>query len=164
MRVLVWEVLNSTSMRYLRIVFWANFNQWKNTQQYSQIPYFLDYRVQNVPELVQKLVWLVAFQKRPALLSAMLKISCILNSSKDNFIKKSLPLWTWRKLIILLKFSFRSVCFRGVFLALKCETLVLFTIAIELSHFWGFLARSHIFTRTMWPETLWPRGIMRPRD
>ena len=61
--------------------------------------------------------------------SAVMKSSCILNSSKDNFIKESLHLSTCRKLSILLNF-------RGVFLTLKCETLVFFyTIAIELSHF-----------------------------
>ena len=43
-----------------------------------------------------------------------MKIQCILNSSKDNFIKKSLPS-TWRKLSILLKFPFPSVCFRVYF-------------------------------------------------
>ena len=34
-----------------------------------------------------------------------------------------------------LKIPFPSVCFSDVFLTLKFETLVLFTIAIELSHF-----------------------------
>ena len=39
MRVLMWEALNSTCMRCLRIVFWANVNQWKNTQ-HGQRNYF----------------------------------------------------------------------------------------------------------------------------
>ena len=160
MRVLVWEALNSTSMRCLRIVFWANFNHWKNTKQYSQIRNFLDYRVQNVPELLQKLLWLVAFRKRPSASIGHVENFVYFKFLEGQFYKEKPSFVNLKKT----NHSFWSVCFSGVFLALKCETLVLFTIAIELSHFWGFLSRSHIFTWTTWPETLWPRGIMRPRD
>ena len=47
---------------------------------------------------------------------------------------------------------------------MRTTGLVYHRRAIELSHFWGFLFRSHIFAWTTWPETLWPRGIMRPRN
>ena len=51
---------------------------------------FLDYRVQNVPENSSKTSLLAAwwrFKTSEALRSAVIKIPCILNSSKDNFIK-----------------------------------------------------------------------------
>ena len=86
-------------------------------------------------KILQKVAAWWRFKTGQALRSAVMKIPCILNSSKNNFIKKSPPLSTWRKLSILLKFPLPSVCFSGVFLTLKCETLVLFTIAIELSYF-----------------------------
>ena len=47
---------------------------------------------------------------------------------------------------------------------MRTTGLVYHRRAIELSHFWGFLSRSHIFAWTTWPKTLWPRGIMRPRN
>ena len=69
--------------------------------------YFLDGRVQNVPENSQKLRCLVAFQNRPN--APMMEISWISNFSKDSFVKKSLPLSTRRNLTILLHFPF-SIC------------------------------------------------------
>ena len=72
---------------------------------------------------------------------AMKKISWISNSLKDNknyFGKKSLPLSTKRKLSIVLIFPFPSdVSFSGVFLTLKCETLVLQTTAWADPKFFG---------------------------
>ena len=48
-----------------------------------------------------------------------------LNSSKDDFLMKSFPFSTKRKLSILLNFLFPFLSFNGVFLTLKCRTLVL---------------------------------------
>ena len=48
-----------------------------------------------------------------------------LNSSKDDFLMKSFPSSTKRKLSILLNFLFLFLSFNGVFLTLKCRTLVL---------------------------------------
>ena len=53
----------------------------------------------------------------------VMKISWISNSSKYNFIKKSLPLSTKRKLCIFLNFPFPSVSFSVVFLTLQYKTL-----------------------------------------
>ena len=70
--------------------------------------------------------WL-RFKTAQALRSAVMKISWISNFSKDDFVKKSLPFSTKRKLSILLNFLFPSVCLSGVhvFWTFKCETLVL---------------------------------------
>ena len=46
-------------------------------------------------------------------------LGCISSSLKDDFVKKSLPLSTNRKLSILLNFPFPSVSFSGVFFNLK---------------------------------------------
>ena len=67
--------------------------------------------------------WL-CLQTGRTLQSAMKKISWILNSLKDNFGEKSLSLSTKRKLSIVLIFPFPYLSFSGVFLTLKCETLV----------------------------------------
>ena len=48
-----------------------------------------------------------------------------LNSSKDDFLMKSFPSSTKRKLSILLNFLFPFFVFNGVFLTLKCRTLAL---------------------------------------
>ena len=48
-----------------------------------------------------------------------------LNFSKDDFLMKSFPYPTKRKLSILLNFPFPFFVFNGVFLTLKCRTLVL---------------------------------------
>lgn len=86
-------------------------------------------------KILQKLRCLVAYQNRPSAPIGRDENSVHSKFLKDNFIKKSLPLSTWRKLSILLKFPFPSVCFSGVCFTLKYETLVFFTIVIELSHF-----------------------------
>ena len=53
---------------------------------------FLDYRVQNVPENSSKTSLLGGpFKTSKALRSAVIKIPCILNFSKDNFIKPEKP-------------------------------------------------------------------------
>ena len=67
------------------------------------------------------------FKTGQALRSAVMKISWISNFSKDDSVKKSLPLSIKRKLSILLNLPFPPVSFSGVFLTLKCETLVLYT-------------------------------------
>ena len=46
-----------------------------------------------------------------------------LNSLKDDFLMKSFPSSTERKLSLLLKFLFLFFVFNGVFLTLKCKTL-----------------------------------------
>ena len=58
-----------------------------------------------------------------------MKISCILNSSMDKFQEEK------TSFVILnnLKLPFPSVRFSSVFLTLKCEPLVLFTIAAPLN-------------------------------
>ena len=48
-----------------------------------------------------------------------------LNSLRDDFLMKSFPSSTERKLSILLSFLFHFLPFNGVFLTLKCRTLVL---------------------------------------
>ena len=60
--------------------------------KYSKIRHFLDYRVQKFTWTFFKnfATWR-RFKTGQALRSAVMKISCILNSSKDNFIKKSPP-------------------------------------------------------------------------
>ena len=56
------------------------------------MPNFLDHRVQNVPENSSKTSLLGRrFKTSKALRSAVIKIPCILNSSKDNFIKPEKP-------------------------------------------------------------------------
>ena len=69
--------------------------------------------------ILQKLRCLIAFQNRPS--APMTDIFWISNSSKDNFVKKSLPLSNRRKLSIILNFSFPSASFSGVFLTWKCK-------------------------------------------
>ena len=85
---------------------------------------FLTIKYKMYLKIVQKLRCLVAFQQ--TLRSAVMKISWISNSSKDNFVKKSLPLSTKRKLpvSILLNFPFPSVSFSVVNLAMRNTGLV----------------------------------------
>ena len=80
--------------------------------------------------------------------------------SKDDFVKKSLPLSTRRNLSILLSFPFPSVSFSGVSLTWKCKINV--NQCFEQSHFRRFLSKLHIFTWTTRAEKVWPRGIMTP--
>ena len=61
---------------------------------------------------------LIAFQNRPSVPIGRDENFVISISSKDNFVKKSLP-------SIILNFLFPAVSFSGVFLTLKCGTLVL---------------------------------------
>ena len=137
--------------------------------RYSQIRHFLDYRVQNLPENSSKTSLLgVLFKIGQALRSAVMKISCILNFSTNNFIKKSLPLSKTKKTKHSFKASF-PICFikRCIFnLEIRNTGLIYHRhwAVLLLSHFWGFLSRPHIFARTTWPQTLWPRWIMRPGD
>ena len=97
------------------------------------------------------------FKTGQALRSAMMKISWISNFSKDDFVKKGLPLSIKRKLSILLNFPFPPVSFSGVFFTLKCETGFV-NPPHELSHFWGFLSRGAFFMEN--PKTdLWSQII-----
>ena len=120
----------------------------------------------------RKLGCLVAFQNRPSA-----PIGCEENFVNFEFLEgqfcKEEPSFvhqnkTERSFERSLPFS---VSFSGVFLALTCETLVFsckpppeIRAVSLLSHFWGFFSKPHIFAWTAWPETLWPRRIMRPRD
>ena len=70
-------------------------------------------------KIQQKLRWLGCISKQT--MGSVVK-KTRLNSSKDNFLMKSFPLSTKRK---LRTFSFHFLSFNGVFLTLKCGTLVL---------------------------------------
>ena len=95
---------------------------------------FLTIEYQSTCKFFKNFAAWLRFKTGQGLRSAVMKISWILNSSKDNFVKKSHPLSAKRKLSILLNFPFLSVSFRGVFLTLKCETCSL-KPPRELSHF-----------------------------
>ena len=71
----------------------------------------------------------------------VMKISWISNSSRDNFVKKSLSLSTKRKLCIFWNFPFPSVSFSGVFLTLQYKTL--YTTAWTVSLLRIFVWASH---------------------
>ena len=92
---------------------------------FKNVIFFAIVRVQNVPENSSKFSLLGCLKTGHKLRSAMKKILWISNSLKDSCGKKSLPLSTKRKLSIVLMFPFPSVSFSGVFVTLKCETLVL---------------------------------------
>ena len=120
----------------------------------------------------QKLGCLVAFQNRPSA-----PIGCEENFVNFEFLggqfckeKPSFVHWKKSKHSFELSLPF-SVSFSGVFLALTWETLVFsckpppeIRAVSLLSHFWGFFSRPHSFVWTTWPEPLWLRGVMRPRD
>ena len=103
-------ILKTSKMKYLQI----HKFRFKNV--------FFYYRVQNVPE--NSVFW-----------SAAMKMSLISNSSKDNFVKKSLPLSSKRKLSILLSWSFPSyICvFKRCIFNLEMRNTGLVNNAIELS-------------------------------
>ena len=63
------------------------------------------------------------FKTGQALRSAVMKISWISNFSKDDSVKKSLPLSIKRKLSILLNLPFPPVSFSGVFLSYRMSCL-----------------------------------------
>ena len=110
----------------------ADLKMYKTSKiKYTQIRNFLNKNYLKIPK---KLCYLMAFHIMPsAPIGPDEKFRVFWIPRRKIFKKKSLPLSSWRKLSIRLKLLFPSVCFSGVFLTLKCEPLVLFTIAASLS-------------------------------
>ena len=125
--------------------------------KYSQIPHFLDNRVQNVPENSSKTSLLDGVSKQAK------------RSDRPSW--KFRLFWIPRRTILAFFWSFLShLCVLAVFIFFNLEMRNTGLVYHRhwgvslLSHFWGFKSRSHIFAWTTWPETLSPRRIMRPRD
>ena len=105
----------------------ADLKMYKTSLQYWQIHKFafenvIFLTIENKIYLWFSKTSLLGCVSKQVKLSATEKIS---NSSKDDFVKKSLPLSNKRKLSILLNLPFPSLSFSCVFSTLKCETLVL---------------------------------------
>ena len=88
-------------------------------------------------KILQKLRCLVAFQNKQSAPIGRDKNSVYFKFLEEQFYKagKAFLCQLEEKIRILLKSPFPSVRFSDVFLTLKFETLVFFTMAIELSHF-----------------------------
>ena len=86
-------------------------------------------------KILPKLRCLLAFQNRPSAPIGRDEKFVYFTFLEGQFYKEKPSFVNLKKTKHSFEVSFPSECFRGVFLTLKCQTLVLFTIAIELSHF-----------------------------